>query len=44
VGLIERVASCFIDRREANLIEHSVDTLVGQRIFGLDSGDSELNS
>ena len=38
VKLIERAASCFIDRRDPTLIEHSVATLVGQRIFGLALG------
>jgi hypothetical protein len=38
VKLIERVASCFIDRRNPTLIEHSVATLVGQRIFVLGAG------
>jgi Transposase DDE domain group 1 len=43
VKLIERVASCFIDRRDPTLIEHSVATLVGQRIFGLALGYEDLN-
>ena len=34
VGLIERFAACFEDRRNAGLIEHKVRTLVGQRVFG----------
>jgi hypothetical protein len=34
IKLIERVAKCFVDRRDPSLIEHSA-TLVGQRIFGL---------
>ena len=43
VKLIERAASCFIDRRDPTLIEHSVATLVGQRIFGLALGYEDLN-
>jgi len=36
IKLIERVAKCFVDRRDPSLIEHSVATLVG--IFGLALG------
>ncbi len=43
VKLIERAADCFIDRRDPLLIEHSVATLVGQRIFGLALGYEDLN-
>ena len=43
VKLIERAAACFIDRRDPLLIEHSVATLVGQRIFGLALGYEDLN-
>src|ERR1700678_513970 len=43
VGLIERAAGCFVDRRHPSLIEHSVATLVGQRIFGLALGYEDLN-
>jgi hypothetical protein len=42
VRLIERAAGCFIDRRDPSLIEHSVATLVGQRIFGLALGHEDL--
>src|SRR5271168_4524909 len=42
VRLVERAAGCFIDRRDASLIEHSVATLVGQRIFGLALGHEDL--
>jgi hypothetical protein len=43
IKLIERVAKCFVDRRDPSLIEHSVATLVGQRIFGLTLGYEDLN-
>ena len=43
IKLIERVAKCFVDRRDPSLIEHSVATLVGQRIFGLALGYEDLN-
>ncbi len=42
VRLVERIAGCFVDRREPTLIEHSVATLVGQRIFGLAQGHEDL--
>jgi hypothetical protein len=42
VRMIERVAKCFDDRRDPELIEHTVATLVGQRIFGLALGYEDL--
>jgi len=38
-----RAAGCFIDRNDPALIEHSLATLVGQRIFGLALGYEDLN-
>ena len=35
VRLVERAAGCFVDKRDPSLIEHSVATLVGQRILAL---------
>ncbi|MBV8576216.1 MAG: IS1380 family transposase [Acetobacteraceae bacterium] len=43
LGLIERFAGCFIDRRRPELIEHRVATLVGQRVFGIALGYEDLN-
>lgn len=34
IGLIARFAACFSDARAPELIEHSLETLVGQRVFG----------
>jgi Transposase DDE domain group 1 len=42
IGLIERFAECFVDRRNPDLIEHSVKTLVGQRVLGLALGYEDL--
>ena len=42
IGLIDRFAGCFRDRRRQELIEHSVRTLVGQRVFGLALGYEDL--
>ena len=38
LGLIRRMASCFTDRRDPRLLEHTVETLVGQRVFALALG------
>ena len=43
LGLVRRFAECFTDRRDARYVEHSVETLVGQRIFGLVLGYEDLN-
>ena len=43
IGLIDRFAACFEDRRNAGLIEHRVRTLVGQRVYGLALGYEDLN-
>jgi hypothetical protein len=43
IGLIDRLAKCFIDQRDQDLIEHSVATLVGQRVFGIALGYEDLN-
>jgi hypothetical protein len=42
IGLIDRFAGCFTDRRVPDLIEHEVGTLVGQRIFALALGYEDL--
>src|SRR5690349_2197802 len=43
LGLVRRFANCFIDRRDLRYVEHQVETLVGQRIFGLALGYEDLN-
>lgn len=43
VRLIERFADCFTDARTAELVEHTVATLVGQRVYGLALGYEDLN-
>jgi len=43
IGLMERFAGCFIDRRHPAQVEHTVRTLVGQRIFGIALGYEDLN-
>jgi hypothetical protein len=43
IGLIDRLSECFRDGRRQWLVEHSVRTLVGQRVFGLALGYEDLN-
>src|ERR1700730_19039450 len=43
LGLMRRFAQCFTDRRDPRFVEHSVETLVGQRVFGLVLGYEDLN-
>ena len=40
---MRRFAACFRDRRDPRYVEHQVETLVGQRIFGLTLGYEDLN-
>lgn len=42
VRLVDRFAACFRDGRRANLVEHEVRTLVGQRVSGLALGYEDL--
>ena len=42
ISLVDRFASCFKDGRAAELIEHEVRTLVGQRVFGIALGYEDL--
>jgi hypothetical protein len=43
IGLVERFAQCFIDRRRAERVEHLVRTLVGQRVLGIALGYEDIN-
>jgi hypothetical protein len=42
IRLVKRVAACFSDQRSAEDVEHTLETLVGQRIFGLCLGYEDL--
>jgi Transposase DDE domain group 1 len=42
-GLLHRFAACFTDQRDPLRIEHSVEQLVKQRIYGLALGYEDLN-
>ena len=41
--IVKQFAACFTDYRDPNLIEHTVEELVGQRIYGLALGYEDLN-
>jgi len=43
IDLVGRFAGCFCDRRRQDLIEHTVATLVGQRVFAIALGYEDLN-
>jgi hypothetical protein len=43
IRLMGRFATCFIDRRRPELVEHHVSTLVGQRVFGIALGYEDIN-
>jgi Transposase DDE domain group 1 len=43
IDLVDRFANCFRDRRRLDLIEHTVATLVRQRVFGIALGYEDLN-
>lgn len=43
VGIVRQFAACFRDYRKADLIEHTVEELVAQRVYGLALGYEDLN-
>jgi len=40
--IIKQFAACFTDHRDPKLIEHAVEELLGQRIYGLALGAARL--
>lgn len=42
-GIVKRLAGCFTDHRDEDLIEHNVEELVAQRVMGLALGYEDLN-
>ena len=42
IGLIDRLASCFTDSRSPEHVEHTVATMVGQRVFGIALGYEDV--
>jgi hypothetical protein len=43
IGLFDRVAACFIDRRDPDCTVHSVRTLIGQRIAAIALGYEDVD-
>ena len=41
-GLLRRFAACFVDHRKPELVEHSVEELARQRVFGIGCGYEDL--
>src|SRR5664279_2005166 len=41
-GVIRQFAACFTDHRNSNLIEHTLEELVAQRVYGLALGYEDL--
>src|SRR6266705_2899526 len=42
-GLIKGLAQCFADYRDARWVEHTVEELLGQRLYGMCLGYEDLN-
>ena len=42
IGLVDRFAGCFTDSRSPELVEHTVATMVGQRVFGIALGYEDV--
>lgn len=43
IGLLDRLAKCFRDGRDPDLIEHAVGQLLAQRVYGLALGYEDMN-
>jgi len=43
VHILKRLADCFTDHRDSDLVEHSLESLVNQRVMGLALGYEDLN-
>jgi hypothetical protein len=42
-GILTQFAGCFVDHRDEELVEHTVEQLVSQRVYGLALGYEDLN-
>src|SRR5262245_42429341 len=42
-GILKRFSGCLRDYRDPERIEHSVETLIGQRVYGMALGYEDLN-
>ena len=43
LGLVRRLADCFVDGRDQRFVEHRLEHLIGQRLFGVALGYEDLN-
>src|SRR5215217_4930423 len=43
LNLLPRLAECFLDGRDQDLVEHSILEMVSQRVYGLALGYEDLN-
>ena len=43
LNLLPRLATCFLDGRNQNLVEHTIQEMLSQRIYGLALGYEDLN-
>jgi hypothetical protein len=43
LNLLPRLAGCFLDGRDPNLVEHSIQEMLAQRIYGLALGYEDIN-
>jgi len=42
-GILKRLAGCFLDKRDQGRVEHALESLLKQRIFGIALGYEDLN-
>ena len=43
LGLTMELARCFVDRRDARFVDHALEEMLAQRIYGLGLGCEDLN-
>src|SRR6202161_928636 len=43
LNLMRRLAGCFLDGRRQALVEHSIEEMLSQRVYGLALGYEDLN-
>jgi len=43
MNLLARFSQCFVDRRNQELIEHSIEQMIRQRVYALALGYEDLN-
>jgi Transposase DDE domain group 1 len=42
-GILRQFAACFTDHRDPDLVEHTLEQLIAQRVYGLNLGYEDLN-